>query len=112
MAALRSDEVRPQTVVSLRWMRRRGALSPADIAKIRAFADERSFDLAYYPGMRREEANRYNILEQPYFFDGAIALLGLDRASFLGRYKFDVSPATDDARISSTSSSGRHSPNC
>ena len=73
-----------------------GPLSPADIAKIRAFADERSFDLAYYPGMRREEANRYNVLEQPYFFDGATALLGPDRASFLGRYKFDVSPTTDD----------------
>jgi len=73
-----------------------GALTPAEIAKIRAFADERSFDLAYYPGMRREEANRYNILEQPYFFDGATALLGPDRASFLRRYKFDVSPTTDD----------------
>ncbi len=73
-----------------------GPLSPADIARIRAFADERSFDLAYYPGMRREEANRYNVLEQPYFFDGATALLGPDRASFLGRYKFDVSPTTDD----------------
>jgi spermidine synthase len=73
-----------------------GALSPLEIAQIRAFADERSFDLAYYPGMRREEANRYNILEQSYFFDGATALLGPDRASFLGRYKFDVSPTTDD----------------
>ncbi|HEX7966694.1 MAG TPA: hypothetical protein VF502_00640, partial [Stellaceae bacterium] len=73
-----------------------GALSPAEIAKIRAFADERSFDLAYYPGMRREEANRYNILEEPYFFDGATALLGPERPSFLARYKFDISPATDD----------------
>jgi spermidine synthase len=73
-----------------------GALSSTEIAKIRAFADERSFDLAYYPGMRREEANRSNVLEQPYFFDGVTALLGPDRASFLGRYKFDVSPTTDD----------------
>src|SRR5262245_9386611 len=73
-----------------------GALSSAEIAKIRAFADERSFDLAYFPGMRREEANRYNVLEQPYFFDGATALLGPDRASFLRRYKFDISPTTDD----------------
>jgi spermidine synthase len=73
-----------------------GELSPAEITKIRAFADARSFDLAYYPGMRREEANRYNILEQPYFFDGATALLGANTASFIGRYKFDVSPATDD----------------
>jgi len=73
-----------------------GALSSDEIAKIRAFADARSFDLAYYPGMRREEANRYNILEQPYLFDGATALLGPDRAAFLRRYKFDISPTTDD----------------
>ncbi len=46
--------------------------------------------------MRREEANRYNVLEQPYFFDGATELLGPDRGSFLGRYKFDISPTTDD----------------
>src|SRR6266516_1123354 len=59
-------------------------------------SDERSFDVAYCPGMRREEANRYNILEQPYFFDGSTALLGSDHASFLRRYKFDVSPTTDD----------------
>ncbi len=73
-----------------------GALSSTEIAKIRTFADERSFDLAYYPGMRREEANRNNVLEQPYFYDGATALLGPDRVSFLGRYKFDISPTTDD----------------
>jgi spermidine synthase len=73
-----------------------GTLNSAEIAKIHAFADERSFDLAYYPGMSREEANRYNLLDQPYLFDGASALLGPDRASFLARYKFDVSPATDD----------------
>lgn len=73
-----------------------GVLSATEIAKIRAFAEERSFDLAYYPGMGREEANRYNRLDQPYFFDGATALLGPERASFLARYKFDVSPATDD----------------
>jgi spermidine synthase len=73
-----------------------GALTAAEIGKIRAFTDERSFDLAYYPGMSLEEANRYNRLEQPYLFDGAIALLGPGRKSFLARYKFDVSPATDD----------------
>jgi spermidine synthase len=73
-----------------------GALSSTEVAKIRAFADERSFDLAYYPGMRREEANRYNVLDQPYFYDGATALLGPDRVSFLGRYKFNISPTTDD----------------
>jgi spermidine synthase len=73
-----------------------GPLTGADIARMRDFAEARSFDLAYYPGMQRSEADRFNILEQPYFFDGAAALIGPDHDAFLDRYKFDLSPATDD----------------
>jgi spermidine synthase len=73
-----------------------GPFSSTEIARIRAFADERSFDLDYYPGMQRAQANRYNILEQPYLFDGATALLGPDSQSFVAQYKFDISPTTDD----------------
>jgi spermidine synthase len=73
-----------------------GVLSDADIAALRRFADARSFDVAYYPGMQRAEADRYNRLDQPYFFDGAMALLGPERLSFLDGYKFDLTPATDD----------------
>src|SRR5262245_36020872 len=72
-----------------------GPLTPADIARLRAFADERSFDLAWYPGMRADEANRYNLLEEPYFFEAAQGLIE-DPAGFLARYKFDLRPATDD----------------
>ena len=46
--------------------------------------------------MRAGEANRYNLLAQPYFFDGAIALLGSQRNEFIARYKFHIEPATDD----------------
>jgi spermidine synthase len=73
-----------------------GPLEDADIARMRQFAEVRSFDLAYYPGMQRAEADRFNILDQAYFFDGAVALLGPDREGFLDRYKFDLSPASDD----------------
>ena len=73
-----------------------GPLIDADIARLRHFADTRSFDLAYYPGMERAEADRYNILGQPYFFGGATALAGPEREAFLDRYKFDLRPATDD----------------
>jgi hypothetical protein len=65
-------------------------------ALIRRFADERAFDLAFLPSMAREEANRFNILDQPYFFDGAVALLGPERDQFLRDYKFDIAPTTDD----------------
>jgi spermidine synthase len=72
-----------------------GPLTPDDIERIRAFTDERSFDLAYFPGMRAEEANRYNLLQEPYFFAAARGLIE-DSAGFVEQYKFDLRPATDD----------------
>lgn len=68
----------------------------SEIAAVKEFSRARSFDLAYYPGMRPEEANRYNLLEQSYFYEGAAALLGPQRQDFLDRYKFYIEPATDD----------------
>ncbi len=74
-----------------------GAFTAADIAAIRAFCVARSFDLGYYPGMRREEGNRFNVVDGPdLFFDGATALLSPERGEFLRRYKFNIEPATDD----------------
>jgi len=67
-----------------------------DIAAIREFCRTRSFDLVYYPGMRADEANRFNILSQPYFFEGAVALLSPQRQDFIDQYKFYIEPATDD----------------
>ncbi|MCR4302811.1 MAG: SAM-dependent methyltransferase [Gallionella sp.] len=67
-----------------------------EIAAIKEFSRARSFDLAYYPEMRADEANRYNILSQPYFFEGAVALLSPQRQDFIGQYKFYIEPATDD----------------
>jgi hypothetical protein len=73
-----------------------GAFDGEDIAAIKAFCVARSFDVAFYPGMRPEEANRYNVVERPDLFDGAVALLGPGREAFLQGYKFHIAPATDD----------------
>ncbi|CAB3808936.1 Polyamine aminopropyltransferase [Paraburkholderia ultramafica] len=73
-----------------------GEFSDADIVALGSFCRARSFDVGYYPGMRAAEANRYNVLERPYFFDAARALLSPGRNTFWARYKFDVRPATDD----------------
>lgn len=67
----------------------------AEIERLRAFAAQRSFDMGYYPGMAREEANQYNVLDAPYFYDGATALLSSERRAFQAAYKFDLRPATD-----------------
>ena len=75
---------------------RNGAFGVRDIAAIKAFCAERSFDVAFYPGMQPEEANRYNVVKRPDLFDAATALLGPGRDEFLRNYKFDVAAATDD----------------
>lgn len=69
-----------------------------EIARAHNFARERSFDLAYYPDMSSEVANRFNILAKPYFYQGAMALLDDEdgRSEFFQRYKFNLQPATDD----------------
>ncbi len=67
-----------------------------ELAALQAFCRARSFDVEYYPGIEPGQANRYNVLDKPYFFESAQALLGPDRARFLSEYKFDVRPATDD----------------
>jgi len=72
-----------------------GPLTGSDIEQIRSFADERSFDLAYFPGIEADEANRYNLLQQPFFFEAAKGLIE-DPEGFVARYKFDLRPATDD----------------
>ena len=41
----------------------------SDRVMIRAFADARSFDLEYAPGVRREETNQYNVIVEPLLFD-------------------------------------------
>jgi SAM-dependent methyltransferase len=73
-----------------------GAFSSEEIASIKAFCSERSFDVAFYPGMKAQEANRYNMVAPPDLFDGATALLGPGRDEFLRSYKFHIAPATDD----------------
>ncbi len=73
-----------------------GTITEAEIARARGFAQARSFDLCYHPRISADEANRYNILETPYFFAGTKALIGAGRDSFMSRYKFDIAPVTDE----------------
>lgn len=75
---------------------RNGAFSADEVAVIREFTRSRSFDTAWYPGMPASEANRFNILSEPYLFNGITELLGDEANVFVERYKFHIAPATDD----------------
>ncbi len=75
---------------------KKGDFTAPEIERIREFAHSRSFDTAWFPGMRAGDANRYNRLPEPYIHAATVALLGDQAGDFLERYKFDVAPATDD----------------
>jgi len=75
---------------------RNGEFSADDVAVIREFARSHSFDTAFYPSMPASAANRFNLLDQPFLFDGVTALLGKDAKDFVERYKFHIAPATDN----------------
>lgn len=74
---------------------RRGEFSASEVGELRTFCDDRSFDLDYAPGVRREETNQINLIEDS-LFDMVVALRGPGREDFLTRYKFNVRPATDE----------------
>ena len=74
----------------------RTPLSDARIEAVRAFAGARAFDLIHVSGMAPGDANRFNVLDRPYFHEAALRLLGGRGESFVREYKFDIRPATDD----------------
>ena len=91
-------------------MVKREAWRAGEIAAIRDFARTYSFDPVHYPGISPEEANRFNRLDRPWFFEAAAALLGPDRDRFVERYKFHVEPARDDRPYFSRFVKGDHLP--
>jgi hypothetical protein len=70
--------------------------SHSAIGRLTAFCHERWFDLVYYPGISPGEANRYNQLPVPWYFEAAGRLLGSAAGEFMDAYKFNIRPATDD----------------
>jgi hypothetical protein len=75
---------------------RNGQFLSRDVDVIRDFAASKSFDTVFFPGMARGDANRYNLLDEPWLYDAAAALLGSSADSYINNYKFHVEPATDD----------------
>jgi len=104
IAALRASGVTEpgQQIILIRgWQTstllvKNSAIHPQEINHVREFCAARSFDVAWYPGITRNESNRYNRLRSPWFYDAAEALLGDAPERFLDDYKFNLQPASDD----------------
>jgi hypothetical protein len=72
-----------------------GALTPAELAAIRSFAEARSLDLVALPGLTEEQANRYNVLDVPVYYR-AFRDLQADAEALYAGEPYDVRPPTDD----------------
>ena len=71
-------------------------MSAEEASRLRAFCEARALDVCWLPGIRESEENRFHVLDRPYYFEGAQALLGPGRSEFLRTYPFRVEATTDD----------------
>ena len=70
--------------------------SADELAQVRAFADDRRFDLVWAPDISPDEVNRHSRMPQPLHHEAAAELLRGDRQAFFRDYPFAIEPATDD----------------
>jgi hypothetical protein len=64
---------------------------------LRRWAEDNLFDIAYMPGIRTSEANRFNVLARDWYAEATERLLSgkPQREAFFREYPFSVKPATD-----------------
>lgn len=71
--------------------------SSEKLSVIRAFTQDRKFDLVWMPDIQEHEVNQYNCFSEPSFYLAVRELLTIqDRESFYVNYPYDISPPTDD----------------
>ena len=66
-----------------------------EIATLEGFLGARNFDAVYFPGIAAADANRYNVLPEPAYFELFAELLAEPERVYRD-YRFDIRPATDD----------------
>ena len=88
-----------------------GPFTSGEIAALIAFCNARSFDVIWYPGIARADANRFNRLDEPFFYDTAEALLGPGPRALFRRTSTISRHPPMAVRISSTRSVGGLYPN-
>jgi SAM-dependent methyltransferase len=80
------------------------------VARIREYCEEMSFDPLLLPGLRMEERQQFNQLQDSLFFGQVDALLRPGRDSLYRSYAFNIRPATDQRPFFSQFLRWRHLP--
>ncbi len=72
------------------------AFSDRQIEQVREFCRHRCFDLVHLPGLKPEQANQFDVLDEPLYYNAARQILSQDRDSFFDSYAYNIRPADDD----------------
>jgi len=76
------------------------ALTTEEINRVREFSSSRSFDLAWLPGIKPDDTNRFQLLQEPVFYLTARSLLEQQSKarddSFIQQYKYDIKSTSDN----------------
>jgi hypothetical protein len=76
---------------------KKSPLTSQDLERLRGFCRRLGFDVVYYPGISPSEANRYNRLTTPQYFELMNRLARPEtRPKVLEAYPFDLSAPRDD----------------
>ena len=68
-----------------------------EIKLLKDFSKSRRFDLAYYPGIKEEETNKYVKIPLNVYYSGFKEIIHTDsRPSFINDYLFDIRPVYDN----------------
>ncbi len=67
-----------------------------EIASLRSFCEDRSFDRFWHPGIVASETNQAHVLHRPFYAEAASSLLSAEGDAFIREYPFRLDPTTDD----------------
>lgn len=76
---------------------KKSPVTTQNIQILKDFAQERLFDLVYYPGIQKDETNLFNKYAEPVYFNIFSRLLDSDqRNQFYKDYLFRIAPVSDE----------------
>lgn len=84
-------------IQTVTFLVKKEVFAPEEIEAIRAFAASRRYDLILSPGLKEEEANRFNVQPEAIHYRVFNEFLATpQRDAYLSAYPFAVAPPTDD----------------
>jgi len=76
---------------------KRGHFTHTEIKKLKDFCAKRKFDLIYFPGIVPDDANRFQVFEEPYYYQAFAKLfIPAERESLYRESVYNLTPTTDD----------------